>query len=290
LFSGFKDFARYFEKIVVLPKQPTLGVTAMRTLEQLLEEQIQKLGPDHPAVQMLRNQIAADNSGKSFRELYTGHIDSPPLSAAKGDGLTPLPMDDRRPGGLLVTDEEMLSLFGDVIEGLMSKIEVSVYQASLAELISYIDQSDIYDHGDHVGVGLPLHYLRTYLCDEGMAEMLELEEEQVRRMSEAEKAKFARERLESLVADSDADVCPGYWLMRITDGKDSFCLGYSVVGYSFSGIEWSFEGAFLSEEDYIAEVCCGSGTYFNGCFCPKGTPTPSDQISDAALLKIVWGP
>ncbi|MDA8533964.1 hypothetical protein N9K41_02950, partial [Burkholderiaceae bacterium] len=113
--------------------------------------------------------------------------------------MTPLPMDDRRSGGLLVADEEMLTLFGDVIEGLMSKIEVGVYGASLAELISYIDQSDIYDHADHIDVGLPLHYLRTHLCDQGMAEMLGLEEEQVRRMSEVEKAKFARERLESLV-------------------------------------------------------------------------------------------
>ncbi len=47
-----------------------LGVTAMLTLEEMLKEQEARLGKDHPAVQMLRNQIEAERSGKGFRELY----------------------------------------------------------------------------------------------------------------------------------------------------------------------------------------------------------------------------
>ena len=42
----------------------------MLTLEQMLEEQIQNLGADHPAVQMLRNQIAAEQDGRGFQEMY----------------------------------------------------------------------------------------------------------------------------------------------------------------------------------------------------------------------------
>jgi hypothetical protein len=43
----------------------------MLTLEELLKEREARLGKDHPAVQMLRNQIMAEQSGKNLRELYT---------------------------------------------------------------------------------------------------------------------------------------------------------------------------------------------------------------------------
>ena len=51
----------------------------MLTLEEMLKEEIQRLGQDHPAVQMLRNQIAAEKSGKTFQELYlTGSVKKQP--------------------------------------------------------------------------------------------------------------------------------------------------------------------------------------------------------------------
>lgn len=47
----------------------------MLTLKELLEEREQRLGKDHPAVQMLRDQINAEKSGKGFQELYlTGAV------------------------------------------------------------------------------------------------------------------------------------------------------------------------------------------------------------------------
>jgi hypothetical protein len=49
----------------------------MLTLEEMLKEEIQRLGQDHPSVQMLRNQIAAEKSGKSLQELYlTGSVNN----------------------------------------------------------------------------------------------------------------------------------------------------------------------------------------------------------------------
>ncbi len=51
----------------------------MLTLEELLKERVQRLGQDHPAVQMLRNQITAEKSGKTFQELYlTGSVKKQP--------------------------------------------------------------------------------------------------------------------------------------------------------------------------------------------------------------------
>ena len=50
-------------------------MTTMLTLEEMLKEEEQRLGKDHPAVQMLRNQIEAERSGKGFQELYlTGAV------------------------------------------------------------------------------------------------------------------------------------------------------------------------------------------------------------------------
>jgi hypothetical protein len=47
----------------------------MLTLEEILKEQVERLGNDHPAVQMLRNQIIAEKSGKNFQELsVTGSV------------------------------------------------------------------------------------------------------------------------------------------------------------------------------------------------------------------------
>ena len=51
----------------------------MFTLEEMLAKREKRLGQNHPAVQMLRNQIAADKSGKTFQELYlTGSVKKQP--------------------------------------------------------------------------------------------------------------------------------------------------------------------------------------------------------------------
>lgn len=59
----------------------------MLTLEQLLEERIKNLGENHPAVQMLRNQIAAERDGQSFRDLYlTGSLSKTEPKAGYAEG------------------------------------------------------------------------------------------------------------------------------------------------------------------------------------------------------------
>lgn len=47
----------------------------MLTLEEMLKEREQRLGSNHPAVQMLRNQIQAEKSNQSLEGLYlTGSV------------------------------------------------------------------------------------------------------------------------------------------------------------------------------------------------------------------------
>ncbi len=51
----------------------------MSTLQEQLDRLISRKGEDSPLVQMLRNQIAAEKSGKSLEELYlTGSVKKQP--------------------------------------------------------------------------------------------------------------------------------------------------------------------------------------------------------------------
>jgi len=51
----------------------------MSTLQDQLDRLISRKGEDSPLVQMLRNQIAAEKSGKTFQELYlTGSVKKQP--------------------------------------------------------------------------------------------------------------------------------------------------------------------------------------------------------------------
>jgi len=70
-----------------------LGAITMLTLEEMLKEREQRLGKDHPAVQMLRNQIAAEKSGKNFYELYTSRGEETEPPKAKTPSLTTRPID-----------------------------------------------------------------------------------------------------------------------------------------------------------------------------------------------------
>jgi len=50
----------------------------MSTLQEQLERLIKRKGEQAPLVQVLRNQIAAERSGKGFQELYlTGSVKMP---------------------------------------------------------------------------------------------------------------------------------------------------------------------------------------------------------------------
>ena len=65
----------------------------MSTLQEQLERLIQRKGEQAPLVQMLRNQIAAEKSGKNFYELYKSRGEEPEPPKAKTSGVTTLPID-----------------------------------------------------------------------------------------------------------------------------------------------------------------------------------------------------
>jgi hypothetical protein len=84
----------------------------MSTLQEQLERLIQRKGEQAPLVQMLRNQITAEKSGKNFYELYTSRGEEPELPKAKTSGVTTLPIVRSGPQGFHVAGE-LLPAFED---------------------------------------------------------------------------------------------------------------------------------------------------------------------------------
>jgi hypothetical protein len=261
----------------------------MSTLQEQLVREIQKRGESSPVAQMLRNQITAEKSGKSFYELYTSMAEKPEPPEASQPDISVLPFKDDWPGGVLVQGE-LLKSFERVLRGLKTRRKTNIFYGNMDELFNAIDEGYLNDVGDPIGNGMPIHYLQTHISEQGMSDMLGLEEDELLTLTPSAKVKFARERITSLQSDSDADICPGFWLLPVTsNGIDRFFLGYSVTGYSFSGIKWRQEGAFLSQEEFIKKVCCESKMLFENCLCVKGIPTRVEKIDDATLLRLVWG-
>lgn len=259
----------------------------MSTLQEQLDRLIKQKGEHDPLVQALRNQILAERTGKTFRELYTGVAPAATKKPVEA-GLAPLPLRGRSPRGFRV-DGELLPAFHRVMRGLTSKRKTKLFYEAVADLSAGVDESVIADVGDRVGDGLPLYYIRTYISDQAMLDMLGLEEDQLYRITKAEKVSFARERLETLQSETDADQCPGFWLVPVTDDQSIVYLGYSITGYSFSGIEWKDEGVFISEEDFTKHICCHRKMLFDGRICVQGNMTPVDQLSDSTLMRLLWG-
>lgn len=261
----------------------------MNTLQEQLDRLIKRKGEQDPLVQMLRNQITAENSGKSFFDLYSSRAEeTKPLKTYQSD-VSVLPRQGDWPGGVLVQGE-LLKSFERVLRGLKTKRKTNIFYGNVDELYNAIDEGYLNDVGDPIGNGMPIYYLQTHISDQGMSDMLGLEEDELLTLTQSAKVKFARERIKSLESDYDADICPGYWLLPVTsNGEDRFFLGYSVTGYSFSGIEWRQEGAFLSQADFIRKVCCQSKMFFEKSLCVKGVPTSLEEIDDLTLLRLIWG-
>lgn len=261
----------------------------MRTLQEQLDDLIKRKGEKDPVVQMLRNQITAQKSGKSFYELYASRAEEAEPPNASQPDISVLPFKGDWPGGVVVQGE-LLKAFERVMRGLKTKRKTNIFHGNVDELFNAVDEGYLNDVGNPIGNGMPIFYLRTHICDQGMSDMLGMEENELLTLTQSTKVKFSRERIKSLESDYDADICPGYWLLPVTsNGEDRFFLGYSVTGYSFSGIEWKDEGAFLKEEDFIVHVCCQREMLFAGRLCVKGKATSVDQLSDSTLMRLLWG-
>ena len=117
----------------------------MYTLEEMLRQREERLGKDHPEVQMLRNQIIAEQSGKNFRELYselTELVES--VDPSKGKGWPTSAEDAPQPTSILngrnvktsSIDDQSQQLVGDIMNSQEKKDPLlAAKQSRLLEIL-----------------------------------------------------------------------------------------------------------------------------------------------------------
>ena len=93
----------------------------MYTLEEMLRQREERLGKDHPEVQMLRNQIIAEQSGKNFRDLYSEltELEEPVDPSIKDTSAEDMPQPNSLLNGRNVKtssiDDQSQQLVGDIM-------------------------------------------------------------------------------------------------------------------------------------------------------------------------------
>ncbi len=109
-----------------------------------------------------------------------------------------------------------------------------------------------FDEGGGDGEGfsaLNLAHLGEYFCDETLRDYEGLNEAEP--ITRDERIAYMRNRLASWFEDDlDADVHPICLVLRVRGGNRSAFLGCRIRGYSFSGVECTWDGMFNSEDAY----------------------------------------
>ena len=82
-----------------------------------------------------------------------------------------------------------------------------------------------------------LDRLDVWFNDTRLSDHRGLDNDDFKRITDADRLSFAREILSNLGDALDADLHPGLLALSVTDGKSQIVLGYAISGYSFSGIE-----------------------------------------------------
>lgn len=99
---------------------------------------IKRKGEKDPVVQMLRNQITAQKSGKSFYELYVSRAEEAEPPKASQPDISVLPLKGDWPGGVLVQGE-LLKSFERVMRGLKTKRKTNIFHGNVDELLAPIE-------------------------------------------------------------------------------------------------------------------------------------------------------
>jgi hypothetical protein len=161
----------------------------MLTLQEQFDDLIKRRGDQGPLVQMLRNQITAEKSGKSFYELYTSMAEKAKPPRASQPDISVLPFKGDWPGGALVQGE-LLKSFERVLRGLKTRRKTNIFYGNEDELFNAIDEGYMNDVGDPIGNGMPIHYLQTHISEQGMTDMLRLEEDELLSLTQSAKVKI----------------------------------------------------------------------------------------------------
>ena len=129
--------------------------------------------------------------------------------------------------------EKILALFRKIALG------EDLSHAEFRAIVDCVEYSgpDPEQEADRLCYLVPLDGLDYWFNDTWLAEHRDLDDDAFVKITDQDRLSFARELLSNLGDHLDGDLHPGLLALTVTDGHDEIVLGYSISGYSFSGIE-----------------------------------------------------
>jgi len=131
---------------------------------------------------------------------------------------------------------------------------------------------------------VPLDGLDVWFNDTRLADHRDLDDEAFAKITDRDRLSFARELLTNLGDALDADLHPGLLALTVTDGTTQIVLGYSISGYSFSGIEVTCISYGRDQEDLLNRLSREYLIIDDAFFVPSLVDQQIAKISDEMIL------
>jgi hypothetical protein len=144
--------------------------------------------------------------------------------------------------------------------------------------------SDPEQEADRLCYLVPLDGLDGWFNDTRLADHRDLDDEEFVKITVQERLSFARELLANLGDALDADLHPGLLALTVTDGTAQIILGYSISGYSFSGIEVTCISYGRDQEDLLNRLSREYLIIDDAFFVPSLVDQQIARISDEMIL------
>ena len=170
----------------------------------------------------------------------------------------------------------------EAIDRVVASIHVGIEPAKDdIETIRNDWEDDIFGRTDYITNGISLDSLQSRFNDQNLSESEGVELDEI---TDESRIDFARERIVVESSDFDSDFSPAFrgGIIKSTNGFDAWIV-FSVTGYSFSGIDISFEGVFTSEDAFRNSVRKGGALLTDEVDTIEGT---KKLVSDKDILAL----
>jgi hypothetical protein len=124
---------------------------------------------------------------------------------------------------------------------------------AIDEIVSLVGIS-IESDSTRLGYLVPLDRLSVWFNDQNLADQRGLDDSEFATIADSDRLSFARELLGNLGDHLDADIHPSLLSVALLDQMAKIVVGYSISGYSFSGIETKILACGVDEADLTQKL------------------------------------
>ena len=131
---------------------------------------------------------------------------------------------------------------------------------------------------------VPLDELDFWFNDTWLSDHRGLDDEAFEKITDQDRLAYARELLSNLGDALDADLHPGLLALTVSEGATQIVLGYSISGYSFSGVEVTCISYGRDHEDLLNRLRREYLIIDDAFFLPSVVDQEVAKISDELIL------